>query len=746
MAAADRAAERTAADANGASQERWKRELGVFLLELTRQQPLILFLDDIHWADPSSIDLLAYLGGRCAGMRVLLVLTYRPSELIPDRHPFGPVQLDLQARGVCREVAVPFLSRDDIRRYLGTAFAGHHFPEELTATLHDRTEGNPLFVVDLLRYLCDRGVIVRSEDGWTLAKAVPDLRRELPESVRGMVRRKVDQLEAADRHLLTAASVQGPEFDSAVVAEILGWDAVDVEERLDILDRVHFMVRNIREQTFPDRTLTMRYGFVHVLYQNALYGALQPSRKATWSAAAARALLAHHGEKSAALAAELAVLFAAARDHDRAAVQYLIAAENAVRVFAHHEAVALARLGLAQLELLPDSPGRARRELPLQATLGIQLQVVQGYASPAAEHAYDRARELCDRVENDPSMFLVLWGLWMVYEVRSYHGKSRELAEKLLALARQSGDQSHLIQAHMALTVTNFSLGELAVSRENADQGVELYDPIRHAGHTHLYGQDPKAGCLAFASVSLWLLGYPDRAIDYSRRAVALAAELGHPTTRALALYFAEIVRYYCRDVPGVQVGVRATTAIATEHRLSLWLANSLLMGGWASAEQGDIAQGIAMLRQGLIDWAATGAETHRTYFLGLLAEALGRAGQVEDALEVLAEAIGQMGQTGTAFHEAELHRLRGVFLLRRRGNAARDEAETSFRQALAIARRQQSRSLELRAAISLTRLYHAQGRQAEVRPILVECYDRFTEGFDTPDLLDAKEIIEKTS
>ena len=206
-----------------------------------------------------------------------------------------------------------------------------------------------------------------------------------------MIQRKVDQLSAADRQLLMVASVQGPEFDSAVVAQVLDREAAEVEERLEVLERVHVLVRRIREEKFPDGTLTLRYGFVHALYQNALYAALQPTRKAAWSAAAARSLINHHGENVSTLATELALLFEAAHDQKNAAFHYLIAAENAARIFAHHEAVALARRGLEQLETLPDTPDRARRELPLQVILGVQLQVVHGYAAPEAERTYLRA-------------------------------------------------------------------------------------------------------------------------------------------------------------------------------------------------------------------------------------------------------------------------------------------------------------------------------------------------------------------
>jgi predicted ATPase len=745
LAADDPALARVLAEAKAATQERRKREMGVLLHDLSRQRPLVLFLDDIHWADPSSVDLLAYLGSKCSDWRLLLVLTYRPSDLLRSSHPFGPVKLELQGRGVCREIALPFLSRDDIAQYLSLAFAGHRFPDDLSAVLHARTEGNPLFMVDVLRYLCDRGVIVQDQGRWALVRAVPDLQRELPESIRGMIQRKMDQLSTADRQLLMAGSVFGPEFGSVGTSQVLGREPADVEERLAFLESVHGMVRLVGERTLPDGVVTARYGFVHALYQNALYAALQPTRKTAWSAAAAQALLDHYGDKSGDRAADLAVLFETARDPERAADHYLIAAENAARVFAHHEAVALARRGLALLETLPDTPDRARRELPFQVTLGIQLQIAKGYAAPEAGVSYARARALCEQLQEESLLFLVLWGLWMFHEVRSDLEQSLELAQRLFALGQKAQDPARLIQAHMALMVASFSVGNPASTHEHGEQGIALYDPKKHGHHAHLYGQDPKATCLAFGAVALWLLGYPDQAKSRGREAVALSAELGHPTSRALALYFDTMVRQYCRDAQRVQENAQALTAIGTEHGLSLWLANGLVMRGWAIAEEGAYADGMAMLRQGLTDWVATGAETHRTYFLGLLAEALGNGGLIEEGLNVLDEALTMMHGTGTLFHGAELHRLRGDFLLRREGTkAAYPDAEECFLQALAVARKQQAKSLELRAAISLARLYQKQNRQAEARPKLSECYEWFTEGFDTPDLQEAKALLEQ--
>jgi predicted ATPase len=244
--------------------------------------------------------------------------------------------------------------------------------------------------------------------------------------------------------------------------------------------------------------------------------------------------------------------------------------------------------------------------------------------------------------------------------------------------------------------------------------------------------------------VALWLLGYPDQAERHSRAAVGLAREISQPTTLALALHFAAMLRQYRREVPAVRGSAEATTAVATEHGLSFWRACGQVMVGWALAEQGACAGGIAQLRQGLTAGKAAGSETYRTYFIALLAEALGKVGRIEEGLEALAEALAQMDATGEGFHGAELHRLQGEFLLRREAaEVTGREAEACFRRALTIARRQQAKSLELRAAMSLTRLYQKQGRPAEARPLLAQTFGWFTEGFDTPDLQEGKVLLE---
>jgi serine/threonine protein kinase/predicted ATPase len=725
------------------SQQAMLREFCNFLREASRLGTVVLFFDDVHWADVSTVDLLAHLGRQALSLRLLVVVTYRPTELLLGPHPFHRVKLELQGKGACPELALDFLTRADVDRYLALAFPGHAFSDDFAELVYSRTEGSPLFLVDLLRYLRERGVISESGGRWSLARELPDLRRECPGSVRGMIERKLDRLEAGDRRLLAAAAVQGPEFDSAVVAAALNQDAADVEERLQVLDRVHGLVRLVRESEFPDRTLTLRYAFVHALYQQALYLDLTPTRRATLGAALARALEDHHGADSPA-AAELACLYEVGRDFGRAARHFWVAAQNTARVFAHHKAIELARRGLRLLEALPETPERAMLELPLQMTLGLQLQVIQGYAAPDAERAYRRACDLCPPDAGSGPPFPVLWGLWLFHKVRSELPRAREMADELFALAQRLRDPNLALQAHQALGITAFCRGEPAAALRHVEQATALYHPERHRTHSFLFGQDPGVICTAYGAVALWLLGHADQAQQQSANAIAMSRALS-PNSQAVALFFAGMLHQLRRNAARAHTHADATCFVASEHGFSFWLAGGSVLSGWALAATGALDEGADRLRQGLRDWAATGSVTYRTYYLALLADVLARRGQVPEGLDVLAESLALVEQTGEGLFEAELHRLRGELLLQ---YAASDEptqaeAEACFQRAGEVATRQGARALELRALMSLTRLHDRQGRGGAARSRLAECYAAFTEGFDTADLREAKALLE---
>lgn len=473
-------------EARVASQERLKRELAAFLQEVARLQPLVLFLDDVHWADASTVDMLAYIGHKCAAMRLLLVLSYRPSDLLLSQHPFLHVKLELQGRGVCRELVLPFLSRPDVERYLALEFPEHDLPAEFSVLIHTRTEGNPLFMVDLLRYLRERGVITQEQGRWALTQLLADVQQELPESVRSMIQRKIDQLSEADRRLLVAASVQGYAFDAAVVAKALALEAAEVEERLEGLERVHAFVRRLQEREFPDGTLTLRYCFVHVLYQNAMYALLTPARKGALSTAVAEALLGYHGDQSAAVASELALLFEAGRDFARAADSFVAAAQNAARVYANQEAVVLLGRALANAAKLR-GPACHARILAAAMQRALLHQTLARFEEAIAD--FERAEKVAQETGDREAWINALCRKAMALFYTKRLTETEQCAKQAAELARLAGSRVGLASAEGVLASHRFCTGDLTAAEQFFDRAF----PVLRAEGEPLVALD--AGC-----------------------------------------------------------------------------------------------------------------------------------------------------------------------------------------------------------------------------------------------------------
>jgi len=449
------------------------------------------------------------------------------------------------------------------------------------------------------------------------------------------------------------------------------------------------------------------------------------------------------------------------------------AGQRAVERSANVEAVADLTKGLELLTALPDTPERAQQELTLQIALGSVLVATKGYGAPEVEQAYTRARELCQQVGETPQLFPVLRGLYVVYGSRGELQLAHELGEQLLTLAQRQQDLALLLVAHFSLGFTLGDLGEFAPAREHLQQGLALYDPQQHRSLAFLYEQDFGVSCLGFMALTLWHLGYPDQALQRSHEALTLAQKLTHPFSLAAALGMAVIVHQCRREGQAVQQRAEALITLASEQGFALWVAWGSMLRGWALAAQGQGEEGIAQMRQGLTAFRATGAETPRSHFLALLAEASGKEGQIEEGLTLLAEALAVVHKTGERFSEAELYRLKGTLTLQSKASlgqvsdksrASQDkseitspqhptpstqaeaEAEACFHKAIEIARRQQAKSLELRAVMSLSRLWQQQGKIEEARQMLAEIYGWFTEGFDTKDLQEAKALLAELS
>lgn len=726
-----------------ASQERLKREFVSLLQAVCRERPLILFLDDVHWADVSTVDLLAYVGSKLTRLRLLILATYRQSELLLGKHPFLKTRLELQTHGLCRELSLRFLTRADIENYLALEFPNHRFPAAFLALIQSKTEGNPLFMVDLLRYLRARNIIVEQQDHWGLTQEIPAIEHQLPESVRSMIDRKIDQLDENDRRLLTAASVQGNEFESAVVARALGKNVEDVEERLERLDRVHAFVRMVGEDDFPDGTPTLRYRFVHVFYQNELYGSLAPSRRVSLGKAVAEALSGYYAGQTEAVASKLGFLLETARDYLRAAHYFWVAAEHASGIFAYNESISLAGRGLKLLEKLPDTPDRNQKELQLQLTLGIALMITRGYAAPEAGRTFTRARALSQNVGDIPQRFSALYGLCVYYVLRTELPSARQIGKELLQIARSSSDPTLLLGAHNVAGLVLSWGGELRAGHAHLEQGIALWDRRQLQSYLSLYKTDPGAHCRSHSTRELWMLGYPDQARRRVEQTLLLEREDAHPQSLATALYHAALFHVCTREPQRVQALAEECVKLCNEHGFVLeraWVTSTL---GWALAKQGKFDEGIAQIRAALEAERATGCVLGYTIFSPLLVGALMEAGHTEEALAEAVEAWSFVVRSGVVYWNSELCRLKGELLLMK-GEGL--EGEACFREAIGIAQRQEAKSLELRAAMSLARLLQAKGERLEAQEILGAVYGWFTEGFDTADLEEARALLKGLS
>jgi predicted ATPase len=747
LASSDSSAERVLAESGAVSQERMKRELAAFLQEASNKGPLVLFFDDLHWADASTIDIIAYLATKLDAMQLLIVAAYRASEMVLEKHPFLSLKLDMQGRGLCQELPLEFLTHDDVERFLALEFPRHRFPKEFSSLIYTKTEGSPLFMADVVRYLRDRKVIGEEAERWTIVQTVPEIENDLPETVRSMIQRKIAQLGDEDRRLLIAASAQGYNFDSAVVARALAIDAAEVEERLQSLDAAYRFVKYRKEDEFPDHTLTLRYRFVHVLYQNALYATLTPSRRASLSASIAQALLRFYGRESGAVAFELAFLFEAARDWSQASDYFLKAARNAVRILASQEAISLCRRGQQMNRRLPDSTEKTGQELKLELAMGSAMMTGKGFAATETLNSFLRARDLCEQLGDNTQLFRVLFYLSIVLVVRAEYEKSHHCAKESLRLAELSGDAAMMVQAHWALGLCLQYLGEFTRAREHFEASLALYDPQRHAVHNvFLYGAITNRAHLGRL---LAYLGYADQAQAMAREALNIAEQMRHALGICQTLATTISLEAFNRNVETVIELTEKMLLHAEEHGLPHYKAIGAIMLGWARATQGEAKEGLAAMRQGLAGCRNLEIEQRRASYLVLMAEALCLAGRPEEALRSLDEAVETINITGERFHEADLYRIKGEALTKQQASATggedrESEIEACFKKAIEISQRQTARAFELRALMSLACLWQRQGKREEARQMLADIYGWFTEGFDTTDLKGAKALLDE--
>jgi class 3 adenylate cyclase/tetratricopeptide (TPR) repeat protein len=731
------------------------------LSAIARERPLVLILEDLQWVDSASSGLLFHLSREASHSRILILGTYRPEEVAVSRgethHPLAEMVSELKRW------------HGDIWLDLGELAAadGRHFVEAYLDTqpnrlgpafreaLFKQTGGHALFTVELVSELRERGDLRQDVDGQWIDGPAIDW-NVLPARVEGAIEKRIQRLEQDLQSILTIASVEGETFTAEVVARVQKVQERGLVQRLSQeLDKQHRLITaQILDWLGPQRLSF--YRFRHHLFQHYIYHSLAEIERVYLHEAIGSVLEAIYGEQTEHIAVQLARHFEQAGLMEKALTYLLQAAKRAAQLSAYREAIGHLTRGLALLRRLPETPERAQQELELQIVLGTALIATKGYAAAEVEQTYSRAWQLCQQVYAGETarMLPILYGRQAFYQVRGEHRTAYQLAEQFFDLAQRQHDPG-IVVAHVCMGC-RFLLGELVAARPHLEQIAALYNVEQHRPMTFQYGVDPGLAGLSIGALNLWLLGYVEQARQWSERALLLAHEASHAYTLAYALVLSSWLHHFRREWAVAQERAEEAIAICTTQGAALWLAWGTMIRGWALATQGQGDAGIAQIHQGLAAAQAAGAGVFRTHQLDLLAEAYQTVGEPEAGLVALDEALALVEQNEERFWEAEIYRLKGELLLTMEG-AGRSRSviegmqdaespEGCFLTAIEIARRQAGKSLELRATVSLARLWQQHGKKDQARHMLADIYRWFTEGSDTIDLQQAQVLLQELS
>ena len=691
-----------------------------WLVAEAERQPVLVAWEDLHWADPTTLEFLGLVIAQAPTVPMLHVLTSRPefSPPWPPRSHLTPLVLNR-------------LERPQVEALMTQRAGGKTLPAEVVHHIVAKTDGVPLYVEELTKMLLASPLLREEVDQYVLTGPLRTV--AIPDTLQDALMARLDQLPTA-KEVAQLGAVVGREFTYDLVQGIAHQDEDTLQAGLVQLVAAELLYQRGR----PPRS---RYVFKHALVQDTAYASLLKSTRQQIHQRIAQVLEAQYPDLVVTQPELLAHHLTEAGHHAQAVAYWQRAGESAVARSAHLEAISHCTTGLEVLRTLPETAERLQQELLLQTTLGPAFMITKGFAAPEVEHAYARARALCQRVGETPQRFSVLRGLWQFYNGRGAYQTACELGEQCLHLAQQGHDTAYLLEAHHTLWTTRLLLGELPLARAHLEQGLALYDPQQHRALAFLYGHDPGVCGRSVAAVALWVLGYPDQALWQQHAAHTLAQELAHPPSLAFTRMLAAMAYQLRREAHAAHEQAEALIALATEQGFALFLAIGGILRGGALTALGHRGEQVGQIRQELAAVRETGTALWVPYFLGLLAEAYAQEGQVEVGLATLAEALAAAQATGERWGEAELYRLRGVVLLRQPVPQPA-EAEPCLQRALEIARRQEAKAFELRAAMSLSRLWQQQGKQAEAHELLAPVYGWFTEGFDTADLQEAKALL----
>jgi class 3 adenylate cyclase/tetratricopeptide (TPR) repeat protein len=701
-----------------------------WLLGEAERKPVVFVVEDLHWIDPSTMELLSLLVEQVPTVKILLVFTFRPEFSPPWTTPAYLTHLTLSR-----------FARNDIEAMVEKVTGGKELPGEIVQQIIAKTDGVPLFVEELTK------TVLESMESIGSLESIGSV---IPTTLQDALMARLDRLGPA-KEIAQFGATLGREFSYEVLQAVSPVDEAALQQGLRQLAEAELLYqRGLPPQSW--------YIFKHALIQDAAYQSLLRSTRQQYHQQIAVVLEEQFPETKETQPELLAQHYTEAGLFEQAIPYWQRAGQRAIARSAHMEAIAHLTKGLELLQTLPDTPTRIQQELTLQIALGVPLIIIKGHAAPEVERVYSRAQELCGQAKDSAQLFSVLLGLRRFYGARGEMRTADELGKQILSLAQKIEDTGLISRAHMMLTETAFALGEFTRAQGHAEQGIAFYNRWQHRSQALLYGNDAGVVCLSFAALILWYLGYPDRALKRIYEALTLARDLVHSFSLAGALISAALLHQLRREGQATQELAEAAMTVSTEQEFALYLAWGTSLRGWAITEQGQKKEGIAEMCQGLTTYRSSGGETLQTTFLAPLIGVYGKAGLIQEGWTLVVEALTTVDDSGVRMLEAELYRLKGELTLQRQSKvesqkskvsstqhrtpSTQAEAEACFLKAIEVARSQHAKSLELRAVTSLTCLWQQQGKRAEARQMLAEIYNWFTEGFDTKDLQEAKALL----
>lgn len=695
-----------------APQELKRRTLTVLtdlLIGETRRRPVLAVFEDLHWADPSTLDLLDLVLEAAPAERLFVVMTARPEFEPPWESS--------------RELAPLALARLDdssADELIAAVLGERRLPREVREDVAARTEGVPFFIEETVKMILEAG-------GSNEAGALP-----MPGTLQNPLAARLDGL-LVSKELAQLASVAalGGEFSYELLRSVSQAGERTLDEGLDELVRAELLYE---KGTRPESA----YVFKHALIREAAYESLLRSARRSFHARIAQELEDSFPEVVEGKPELIAQHLTEAGRALEAIRYWQRSGERALRAWSTDEAATHFGRGLELIATLPEGPDTKGLELGFQLALGTALMAAKGYASPEAEAAYARAEALSREIDDPARTAQALYGSAAFYLTTSQLDKSQDLGLRLLAMAEAAGDEDALLESDILLAIAEFLQGRLRASEPYVQRALDTWDPEKHRSHIFVYGQEPGAVALSMAALNNGWLGQVEEALRFAEAAQAAAAEIGHPLTFAYTLASVGILYQVLGEIERTEHTAVELVALTKGHKLPMWLAWGRTLHGWALLERGERELGLAEIALGVAGAEVVRSVVMKIHFLSQLAEAFSKHGFVQEGHDMLEQGFALLEETGERVSEAELHRARGVVHLAE--NAA-DEAEACFRRGIEVARGQEALLLELRSATALAELWAKDDRVNDARVLLDEITGRFTDGWETPVLLDAVEL-----